>query len=156
MFLWSFLLAAEGDSALKDTMWCWRKNDDSHYRVKWDENTMTVTVWRPQPKVIASTVQSDTFNLEQRKLPRTAGTPQDIHGLHQITDHTAARRRRVQRKNFNHFELVHILQGHVIFFSRFSCYSYYFSCTSNTLKWVPDSFTFMSLSMDGAEEKWTP
>ena len=29
-----FLLAGEEDSALKDTMWCWRKNDDSHYRVK--------------------------------------------------------------------------------------------------------------------------
>ena len=31
---------------------------------------------------MASTVQSDTFNLEQRKLPRTARghTPQDIHG----------------------------------------------------------------------------
>ena len=42
--------------------------------------------------------------------------------------HCGKKEKRLQRKNFNHFELVHILQGHVIFFSRY----YYFSCTSNT------------------------
>ena len=53
--------------------------DRSHYRVKWDENTMTVTVWRPQSKVMAQEPlcdgvlqrQSDTFNLEQGKLPKS-------------------------------------------------------------------------------------